>query len=493
MTNPDSYNNTPMQEPQKTAKRKGLRIFLILLVLLASLAIAAGIVLSRPKVVVAMSLKSAVKDLVEREEIAPLLALTKNGSAEFKAQSKNAEFSGKVYVDLDTSRVFAQNFTLKAGDAYTASAYAGLDQIWIKTSDNLFGNYGVAAGNIAVSVKLFLKNNGLFEAEDFESVRPMLEMYDDGLVKEFVEDYKEAYTEAQKKKLELAMEIGEFSGERKEKKIGRERMKVRVFTLTLDEYALQDLDYEYYLYLSESKTIRSFLGKYEELFITLLGGDADFGDVDMLFDDYIDDRLVNIPTYQNIRYAIQLNTKPYLNELLSLSVSHQGSNGTTFTDLYIETDGQSIDKTQKFDLCFDGLCLEYEIIKNTESDFRANIIIDDYTELQFVYNKSRGNYSLKISELDEGIAKPEEIGVAQGRITQGGAETIISLQSLTLYGEETDLTAQLTLNTNDPMPNISASFKDISTISSEDIQRMESKSQGFLRNLWYTLEEIFYS
>ena len=92
MSDLNNYNQGASTAPEKPAKSKrGKFVLLFLLVLLVALAIAGCVILSRPKIAVAMSLNAAIDDLSNREEIAPLLNLVDGGSVEYNVDAAKGE------------------------------------------------------------------------------------------------------------------------------------------------------------------------------------------------------------------------------------------------------------------------------------------------------------------------------------------------------------------------------------------------------------------
>ena len=470
------------EKPKKGGKAKKILPLAIIGGIVVVAAIVAAIILSSPKMVMAMSLKGAAKDLANRSEIAPIIGLLDNGSVEVdgnvKFEETEIDAGGKFYLGkeaafIDNLNVLYKQDGEKLADL-SASVYLSRDYWYIENEEILGGAYGMTSGSAVSAFENSLLNDEEYLDEEMRDLlRMVLEVYDDQAMQDDMQkDLTNIMDKYTKKTESLLDKYAEFDSDTDKVKVGGERINARIVTVTIDGEAMVQIAEEMIDMFKEDDELRDFVVEWFDYFSGLagyyLGTDMKDVDIDEMWDEMIEmldevdvEEMMNID--EDMSVVLELVTPKMSNKLLKLTVTAKmdkekqelicidlGEGGVKKTDcVTVSSMGKEVCK--------------YEIKEDSKSAYKASLTYKteqyDYesyenktvtaTLFSIDVDRTKDTYKLKVPM---GTSKDAESITVKGDISSsknGASISVTGISGIEELPEDFKINVTITLKSGD--------------------------------------------
>ena len=498
----------------KNISTKLLIIVAIVVVALLGVTVAGVVILNSPSIVIARTAKNTVNGFLNRGEIQPLYSTVNGGSLEFSLGEMSetdddgekdvffdGKASGKLYFskkalmlsDLDAE---IDDFKISNGEVYVSR-----DTIYVSEDEILDGAYGLNIESLLEDLKnsIFAHNSGSdyeLDEEIYEQITDVLEKLEENSKLE--KDVRKLSKTILKDLAKIVVENSEITSEKTNTRIGGNKEKVRMVTITINEDAAENIIKDVYDYLCESEDIAEFIEKYEDIIISLLGDEYDEDEYDSLKDaydellkdaeEYIDDICDELDDFGTIE--VKIATPKAKSKLLKLEISIDDEK-----ILSVDCGTKGIKKTDSISINIaDEIEIAYSIKENNKKAVTAviKLEIDDSTcEISYKINREKETYTIEYKETYETYsgAKKTDSYVIKGDFINNRNSITMSVDTITnKYTTDFDddskdteskyvitLDASLTIKTSDRMPKVKKDFNTISDITDKDIEKWLEK------------------
>ena len=246
-------------------------------------------VMNSPKIVAANALKGAVEDVFEREEIEPLYKTLTGGSVQFHVSDircydedgldeiEDFYLEGKLYMSKDALMLENFNYSENSTHLY-GEAYLSKDEIYVYESNILGNSYGAKFSDLAddLASSIFAADSGskyAMSKETYENVMKALEQSD--AYKSMEKDANKLAKDVVDDIWKIVIDNATVESENTDVRIGGEKTKARVITISIDYRQAEEITRSVYEYLSESDDIIDFLEEYEDVLVVAFGIEYD--------------------------------------------------------------------------------------------------------------------------------------------------------------------------------------------------------------------------
>ena len=468
-----------------------MKIKLLALILSAVVVVGGGatatVISNQPEKIAIDAITGAVEDFCEREELAPLLSVFKEGSIEFAYDGidlgkeetnaaavsdllSNATIKGKLYFAEDA---FLLEDLQAEYEDFKISTSIFLSEETIGISENeIFDasvslTKGEAADDFEDSIFAFGSGSDYELGEEIsETIVKVLTAYDDSEISDMKKDGKKLAEHYIKNIYKIITKHAEFESESDEVKLNSGKEKARVITITIDAEAMANIIADTYEFLCDDDKLVDYLDKYEDSLAPILEN-ADLDEDESLSDmyeqaledaeDYIDELVESAEDYDGKeKFELIVVTPKLGSKLLKLSAKYDKE---TLFSFDFGKDG--VKDTDEISFSGDGQKVVYEISKNTSDKAEASLTVNDDKIFTLSIDKKDEEFKLSILE-DEVVIK--------GNITTKGKATTIEIEKVTFDSDVSfDTKITLVVNEKDKMPKSADDFDKLSDITDEDI------------------------
>lgn len=465
-------------------------IIIIISVVLATCGMGAGLAaaLNTPTLVASKAFEN-VGNILERQEIKPLVDVFTRGSLAFETKNPNnvSDYvSGKFYFSKDA--IMLDNFELSI-DNYEiiADAYISRDEIYFGEEEILERRFGFNFDTFLddLNNSIFMPGSGSTYELDEEAYEMITEIFEyKGKNKELEKDTQALVDEVINELGQIFFENVIISSESDEIRINGERESVRIIEIVIDHDVIEELIYCMYDYLCETDTIIEFLEKYEDTFNLMLEDEISIIEEYENFIIELEDELDNIISeLQNEFEIIEIKlATPKLSASIS-KLELKVDNEKIFT---LDIGNAGIKNTELITFKTEYGTITYEVSENDNEAFEAKVSIsykgstfEDIYETTLKINKERETYTLTSVEknirerYDGTISEISNSTVIKGDYIIDSNKTTISIDKITekyYLGDEftQKFDFKVIINTNDKMPKLEK-YETIDEIEEEDM------------------------
>lgn len=454
----EPVNEEPVSKPAK--KKINFKRLIIGAAAVVVAAVVALIVFNSPRFVFAASIKGAVKGILGRQEIAPVVSMLKHGSLDANGSYELTEdetmtFAAKMF--FSKKHIYVSDMSLKADDVnIDGSLYFGLDYMYVQSDKLLDGAYGVTAGGSEDAFKnsIFAGKGEYALPEDAQTmIANYLRGYDEGIYTKMSKDLNKLLKKYENKVYDLICKHGEFESKNTTIRVDGERVKVREITLVISPDAAVKIAEDLFEFVEKDKKLESFFIDYVDFFSEALEAtgsiDDDFDaqeaydDFLEMFEDAIDEFSEIVDDSDDEDIEIVAAVAAGTSKLVRFSIESDG-----YTMIEVEFGKKGAKKSNKISITSnESNSYIYEVKKNSLTEFKASLVheYEDYWDDETVeyeifsidINKSRG--SIKVSA-DEGYY------VVKGSFKSGLLKTEIGIDSITVGDSKNkDFTINVTI------------------------------------------------
>ena len=449
------------------------------------------------------SIKGFADDILQRDEISPIVETLDGGSVNVSLDSivvdseellEDSFISGKVYFSSDA--IMLHNFNSEIdGIKIAGSAYVSNDVFYVEEEHILEGAYGAKFSTLADELKdsIFAPDSGSdyeMDEEVFDLIIDALENTSDS--ENFKNDAEKLLKKVGKDIVNIVLDNAEIEAKNTTVRLNGDKTKVRQIIITIDEDAMQDIVVAVYDYFCESQDIVNFINEYEDTIIFMLGDAYDDDEYDSLeeayeelledMEDDIDDMCDSIDEdFEDI--TVKIATPSFSAKLLKLEI--ESDDETVFV---LDCGKEGIKETDTINISIaDELDISYEVKKSGAKSFEAEFSVEDgYNELNIHLNinKEKGNYTLKYEDAAKDGDYSDKYTI-KGSYAKKDDSFKLSIDTITnkysysseFWGEyytheyenECELSCDITIDTNDPMPEPIKDYKSISEIKEKEV------------------------
>ena len=459
--------------------KKILAIILAALVFVgAGTGIAFAIISNRPQNVAISAIVNAVEDIAERDEVAPMYNMLKQGSLTMSVDKitmndedvlGGAKFSGKMYFSKDAFMM--EDIKVNYGDIkIDADYYVSEDFIYISEEEIFDAAYGVKFSDIAEELKdsIFAYGSGsdyaIPDEEMYNKVIEILEAIEELEVKEMKKDVEKLAKKLTKEVWKIACDNFEFESEKDEVRINGEKEKVRVVSVIIDGKAAANFVSDFYDFIAKDDSIVKFLEKYEDQIPTQLMGDEDKSIVEMYeeaieaLEDTIDDTcdgieaalpadiIINVITPRNSKTLAKLEVNVEKTNLFAIDLGKDGMKNTD--KITVSAAGEKL--------------FTYEIKEDNNKEFVAEIEAGGAT-LKIDLDKKADEFAIT-AKMGETTAK------ITGELVSRFGKTTITVDKITAGETTIKCDVEIIIDEKDKIPAAPKKYDTISDIKDEDIE-----------------------
>ena len=481
-------------------KTKVLAIIIAAVLLVgAGTGIGFAIYANLPQNAAATAIFNAIEDFGKRDEIKPIIKVLENGSLEFAVNKleyeeedffEDSEFSGKMYFSSDAFML--KNFNLKTGSLnVSGDVYLSDDMIYVSENEILKNAYGAKFKDFAddFAGSIFAYGSGseyaMTNQEQYDKIISAFEVLNDD---DMQKDAEKLVEKLYKKIWKIACDNFEFESENDEVKVGGERAKVRVITITIEGEALAAAVSEFYEYLEDDDSIPKFLEKYGDALDIMFEANVveDYDAYIEQMGDNIDEICDRIEDNYNEDIEIRVFTPRASKKLVKLEVI---VNEQDVFSLDIGMDGAK--KSDKITYEVFGNKYTYEIKADDSKEFEC-VLKDNTNTIKLSIDKKEDTFKLDINTPDS--ANFTKLVFKGDWVTKFGKTTITANKmQVSDYGYDEnynwgiltktiDCEIVFIVDQSDKIPSAPKNYNRISDITDEDIEGWQER-----------IEEIFYN
>lgn len=462
-----------------------------------------AVVLNTPENVIARTISNFASDVLEREEIDPIVDTLKGGSVSLDLKSTDDEssyltgtdISGKLY--FSNKALMLSNLNAKIGTVEMAGdAYISADAVYVKESEILDGAYGAKFSELSneLANSIFAYGSGSDYALDEETYDRLISLFDS--IKEnknLEKDAKKLLEKVFKDLWKIVVDNAEITSESEDTRISGNKTSVRMIIVYIDANAAENIIVDAYDYLKNSDDIIDFIDKYEDMFLSVLGNYYDENKHDSLseaYEEFLDDYADAVDSFcdsidRNFdSITVKMATPKLSAKLLKLEI--KVGKETVFT---IDCGKDGIKKTDKITVSFSEAEFVYEVKESSKDKFDSVLTIDidsGKLELSVSIDKKRNTYNVSYTSYDEHYTSYTYISsfTVKGSISTKGDTSTITLDKVvnkTQYDYDADymdtqneetltLDCTIIIDTKDKMPAPITNYNTLSEITENDIK-----------------------
>ena len=471
--------------------------FIVFLIAVLGITVVGYSFLNSPNVVAYRTLKGAVRDFTERDEIEPLLSTSGNGSAEF--EFGNIKNGNEVLFDGKVSGKFYSSSNFFTGNAFMLSdftfKYDSLDiegdlyisdkEIYVDESKVLNGAYGAKLDELAEDLSRSIFNPSsnseyALDQETYDRIIAALEGLEDD--NEFSKDAEKLVKNVSRDIRKIILSYAETDSEVTKERINDKEMKVRVVTFTFDDDAKQNIVRDVYDYLRKSEDIVAFLDEHEDTLVPMLenmygikcDASLSFEYTKWLVDaeedvEDICDELENLDTVE-----IKLTTTKRKANLLKIEIAEDKD-----VPIYLDFGSEGVKDTDTIKLVLDEVCLTYLAKNNnsTQGKFTLTAEVAGRTLLKSVMSIDHQSDKYTLTLSGASTESYEFKITVKGSLSTEDETTTVTLDSISFMlidgraVNETVLNFEcsVTLSENDTMPKPIKEYKSIADVTEKDV------------------------
>ena len=489
------HRNIFKQLEEIVLKTKLLTIIISAVVIVGALVgIGFAIYNNTPEVVAANAIEGMFKDFVERDEIKPIANMFEKGSLTISASELYAEEDGERFDAFDEAflvngkiyfsekELMLDELKFKYGEDFevSGSVYLTDDMMYVK-EDSLFDTtLGITKGDLADDFKNSIFAYGsdseyaIPDEKAYNIIVAMLEYCDALDTKEMEKDVEKLYKRYSKEIYKIFCDNAEFEAENDEVRLGGEKKKVRVITITFDEGDVANMVEQICEYLCEDEELVEFIEKYtedlDEAFEEELDA-AGYSSIADAYEDLLEDLDDNVDSIcdsikeNEFKIGIEIVTPKLSSTLLKLSVSVDKE------ELFsLDLGAKGIKKTDLISLTIAGdkdNRIEYEVTENTSSEYNAELRVGKTEICEIEVNRKKDTFEVNV----------QDSVILSGKMAKESGAITIELEEIE-RGEDgakvyTDL--KIVIDEKDKMPAPEKKFDSISDITVEDIEAWIAK------------------
>lgn len=458
------------------------------IILIAALFVALGTAIgvlvykNTPKNLTMRALSSAVEDATEREDVEVLLDVVTQGSvsvsmSELRYEDQNlmedASIRGKLY--FDESAIMAEDVYFEMdGIAISGDVYLSDKMVYISEEKILNEAIGITYKKLADELEksIFAYGSGsdyeITDKETYEKLLKICESLEDDKIKEDAEDLVKDLT---KSILKIFFDNVEIESEKDTMRIGGEKRKVRVITITVNGEMFAAFLNDLYDFLDKDDAIDDFLAEHEEFLLPLLD-ELDIlntENVDSLRESYRDaleeledeiDSICDEIEDDDSEAELQLVTPRSSKKLLKIAFNVE--NGS---EISLDFGGEGIKKAECITLEVGNMAFVYEIEQNDRKAFINSFSVNGEEVFELELDKQQDAFVLNVGDARLKGSFEEGSG---GKYTFG-IERIIPNRS---YAPEevyrTDWT--IVFDTKDSIPKAPKNYTTIDELTDKKIE-----------------------
>lgn len=500
---------------------KKLLIILASVLVVVTGAITAVITVSNaPSNVLARAVTDFTEDILERDEIVPIIKTLKNGSVElaFTGIKKEDEDSydtsrqikGKVNFSKDA--ILLSDVNIKQDkNSIVGELYLSKDYFYINEEKILKGTYGIEYSDAEnqLNNSIFApqsKSDYALEQSAFDALVSVINYYE--IYDDISKDMKKIAKKLGKKLWGIIVDNADISKKNTDMRINGDKNKVRLIELTIDADALENIFLDAVDYLRDSKEVEKFLDKYDDILspilATLTEGEVDsikemyydfFSNNEEAIDDFCDEISNNFETL-----TLKIATPKSSAKLLKLEVVYDKTSMIT-----LECGTKGIKKTDKITLTAGDLEISYQVKSNDKKKFDAvcNICLEGDEEYEISATIDKANEKYKVTQKTMYESYDYNYGedytstyeyIISGKFSQKGNKTTLSVDNVkyvynkqyknnSLYNKESEekikLKCEIVIATKDKMPSHKKNYYGLSDITEKDIKAWAEKFEDF--------------
>ena len=473
-------------------KKKIIFVAISLVIVLVSILVV--VALNTPTNIALRSIKNLANDFSSRDEISPICETLTGGSIKVSLDSitetyngetedlfENSYISGKLYFSKEG--MMLKDFdSMIYGNKFAGEAYLSTDEFYIQEDYILDGAYGVNILTLAKELEnsIFAPDSNTSYEMDEQTynrlVSALNNISEESNLKDDITNLIESTIEDV---LKIITENAEIESEKRTTRIGNEKTKVRLITITIDDNAMKNILTDIYDYLYTSDNIVDFIEKYNDALIAMLGEEYDDSEYNSLLEAYeelleeledeIDDICDDIDDdFDTLKISIA--TPRMRAKLLKLEVELGNKNL-----FLLDCGAKGIKKTDSITIDFpdEDIKITYNV-SDSNDYYESKITIKDYDdayEISSSFDKKRGNYTVQFEEnynnsfdnkyIIKGnfSTKDETINLTIDKITNKWKSSYSESKS------ELKLKCNIIIDSKDEMPAKNTNYNGISSIT----------------------------
>ncbi|MBO7250983.1 MAG: hypothetical protein J6V42_06895 [Clostridia bacterium] len=450
----------------------------------AGTGVAFAIIGNRPQNVAMTAIINAVEEIAERDEVAPIYNMLKQGSLTMSVDKitmndedvlDGANFSGKMY--FSKNAFMLEDAKVNYGDIkINADLYLSEDFVYVSEEEIFDAAYGIKFSDLAEELKnsIFAYGSGseyaIPDEEIYNQVIDVLEALEELEASEMKKDAEKLIKKLTKEVWKIACDNFEFESEKDEVRINGEKQKVRVISIVIDGKSAANFVSDLYDFIAKDDSIVKFLEKYEDQFPTQFMSDEDKSVVELYeefidsLDETIDDTCDGIEAMITEDIVINVMTPKNSKTLAKLEVK---VDKTTLFAIDIGKDGMK--KTDKITISAAGeKLLTYEVKENSNKSFVAEISAMGGATLKINLDKKSDEFTLT-AKAGETTAK------ITGELVSKFGKTTITVDKITAGDTVIKCDVELIIDEKDKIPAAPKKYDKISDIKDEDIEAWMEK------------------
>ncbi len=447
-----------------------------LVLILGGVGIGTAVYLNQPDVVAPRAVANVFSEIMEREEIEPLVDLFRGGSVEFSAKDfkrENGEkiesmlpISGKLYLSNDA--LMLENFNATVLDKkLAADLYFSNELFYIKEQNALGGAYGAEISELLEEFdnSIFAYGSGsdyALSKRETNELRAYLECLQEENNADLQEDIEELFKKYYKEFWSVLAEEAELESKTDTVRIGGERDEYRVITFEMDSDAITAIVNRLLEYFYNDSEIEDFIEKYEAtLDGMLLAADGKYSSIFELYEELCEELEDLDYEYDDEDITLKLVTHKHSATLLQISLESDGQE----TGIRFDSEGAEASQTMTFFI--DDWEIEYRIEKKNGN-----------TTISLVEKESNADYDifvLKFKDNGKFTFTFDDDFVIQGTWEKDRKSTTLTIDkfSETSYTGRTSVyTMDITfvIRQSDRMPSAPKEYQSISSFDEENIE-----------------------
>ena len=377
-----------------------------------------GVYLNQPEIAARNAIVGAIEDFGERDEIKPLVNMTKEGSLEIEAAIDSEELGAELGFDSASiggkfyygeNQFLIDDLHVKVGDIVNVSAnlYSSDDRIYIENDEFLGGAWGFEKGKTSESFadSIFAPDSGSAYAlpeEAYEIIDGMLKYYDECNVEDtrkdlgkFIEDYLKVAVKSISKN-------AEYESDNDKVDVGDDSVNARVITVSINEDTIVAVLEDIYAEMEKDKDLKKFVTEQAEALLEHIDLDMDI-EADEIYDNLLDalDEAVDVAKdeIEDVDIELEIVTPKMSSKLMKLVVS---SDGDEIFTLDLGKDG--IKDSERIELIIgEEISVVYEIEEHSKKIYKSALEVEyDGTEvfaMDFEFDAKEEYFEISIDDL----------------------------------------------------------------------------------------------
>ncbi len=458
-------------------------LLLSAIALLILIAASVLIILNLPQNVAVRAVAGFADDLLEREEIKPVVSMLREGSLDLSvgdirtngSQSpKKISVAGKMYFSEDSFMLSGLDVRYNSF-RMNGEAYLSAETVYLKENNILCGTYGARLDTLASDLKrsIFAPDSGSQYALDQEAFDSLIATAEAAGDQEAKKDSKKLIAKVLTDIWGIVIKHAEVSATVTDIPLNGKDTDVRMISIVIDETARTSIIEDTCNYLCDSEDIIRFVEEHESTAVAMLDLK---GDTLEAYKKYVSELEESAKDYCETFQTISVNiaTKRLSATLLQIGVEVDGE-----TVFMLDCGENGVKKADKISLEYMDISACYTV-KNDELSYEGCVTAtrqnESLLESSLKINKESDSYSLNVKTADSTLA-------LVGEWSGDRETTTISVDRLThteinYVGKKiettVDLSARIIIHTNDKMPAPSDEFATIDNITDESLNKLRN-------------------